>query len=183
MFARSSKLALCISLFASSVALADQDDASRYPEDLPAALEVPAAEKLTFVALGVGVQIYDCHATANGSQWVFRAPEATLYANDDAHGNGVATHYAGPTWQANDGGTVVGAVAARVSSPTPGNIPWLRLNAVAHNGPGLFGDVSTIQRLDTVGGVAPAGPCTVGDAARVPYQAHYYFYKPHDAGN
>ena len=34
-----------------------------------------------------------------------------------------------------------------------------------------------IQRLNTHGGVAPAGSCTPGDTASVPYTADYYFYR------
>ena len=38
----------------------------------------------------------------------------------------------------------------------------------------------TIQRLETVGGRAPAGGCTqdtLTKVARVPYKATYYFYR------
>lgn len=41
--------------------------------------------------------------------------------------------------------------------------------------------VSYIQRLETVGGLAPASGCDaehVGAVLRVPYEAVYYFYKP-----
>src|SRR5205823_399900 len=111
--------------------------------------------------------------------------EATLYSPD---GDIVGTHYAGPTWEANNGGTVVARVIKRVPAPNPATaIPWLRLGAIAHDGPGLFSKVTTIQRLYTLGGVAPAGAgcnaSTLGAEARVPYEAHYYFYKEHDSSN
>ena len=39
-------------------------------------------------------------------------------------------------------------------------------------------DLPRIQRLNTVGGTMPATPgTTVGEIARVPYTAEYYFYK------
>ena len=47
------------------------------------------------------------------------------------------------------------------------------------SGPGLLADVRSIQRLDTVGGTAPAQGCDRDNAsreARVPYTATYYFY-------
>jgi Protein of unknown function (DUF3455) len=34
-----------------------------------------------------------------------------------------------------------------------------------------------IQRVNTHGGVAPAGKCTAGQTASVPYTADYYFYR------
>jgi len=46
--------------------------------------------------------------------------------------------------------------------------------------PGKFANVTSIQRLATRGGVEPTVPCNesiVGNEARVPYTAEYYFYK------
>ena len=34
-----------------------------------------------------------------------------------------------------------------------------------------------IQRLNTVGGVAPLTDCTLGQKELVPYEADYFFYK------
>lgn len=162
-------------LLASSLAYADDD--SRLPEDVPAALAVSADEKLTTVAYATGVQIYDCKASGASYAWTFRAPEATLYSED---GEEVGIHYVGPTWESNSGGTVVGAVIARVSSPDASAIPWLLLTAVSNDGGGPFKKVTSIQRLDTVGGKAPATGCdasAVGAEVEVPYAATYYFYK------
>jgi hypothetical protein len=56
----------------------------------------------------VGTQNYTCQLTASGTYaWTFVAPAATL---SDDKGKQIATHYAGPTWQATDGSTVVGQV-------------------------------------------------------------------------
>ena len=42
---------------------------------------------------------------------------------------------------------------------------------------GSFSKVTSIQRVATKGGVAPAGKCSeVGAKARVPYTADYYFF-------
>jgi hypothetical protein len=171
-------------VFAAVPTLAFADNDERLPDDLPTAIDVPAGQKLTFEALGVGVQIYRCGATpAGGFAWTFVAPEATLYAGEVAEGDGVAHHFAGPTWEANNGGRVVGSAIGR-ATVDPTAIPWLLLKAVAHDGPGLFSEVTYIQRLDTVGGKAPASGCdasALGTLANVPYQAHYLFYKPESA--
>jgi hypothetical protein len=136
-------------------------------------VQVPAGHKVLFHAYAEGVQIYRW----DGTTWVFVAPEAVLYA-DGAPGNGVvATHYAGPTWESNSGSTVVGAVDVRCPVG-PDAIPWLRLKAAAHDGPGIFDRVTYIQRINTAGGTAPTEPGDFpGDEAHVPYTADYYFYR------
>ena len=143
---------------------------------VPAALAVPDGNKLAFLYDAVGVQIYGCDATATGYAWVFRAPEAKLYSH---HGKLAGTHYAGPTWQANDGSTVVASKIADYGAD-PSAIPWLLLGAVSHAGQGRMSDVTFIQRLETVGGKAPAAGCDashVGETTRVDYTATYYFYE------
>src|SRR5262245_35810447 len=149
-------------------------DEGRVAPDVPPALAVPDGQHLFLDADAVGVQIYECLSAG----WVFRYPQATLY---DAHGEVMGTHYAGPTWEGNSGGTVVGQRVAGVPSPDPSAIPWLLLRAVSTSGPGAFGKVASIQRLDTMGGIAPpAADCngeTLGTKVGVPYTAHYYFYR------
>src|SRR5215510_4470558 len=81
-------------LVAASTASALADD-NRAP-DVPAAIAVPAGNKVHFHGFGVGVQIY----TWNGSSWGTAVPEATLI---DDEGNIVAIHFAGPTWQSDSG--------------------------------------------------------------------------------
>jgi hypothetical protein len=48
-------------------------------------------------------------------------------------------------------------------------------------GPGPFSGVTYIQRVNTMGGVAPSAPCdasTMGSKQTVSYSADYVFYKP-----
>ena len=72
---------------------------------------------------------------------------------------------------------MVGAVLDRCT-PDPDSIPWLKLGAVSTEGPGIFADVTFIQRLNTVGGKAPAeAGGAIGDVANVPYTADYVFYR------
>lgn len=143
-------------------------------------LAVPAGNKLTYMAAAKGVQIYECAADASGAlAWKLHAPRADLV---DDSGTPIGSHFGGvdknlppgPYWESKDGSRVHGAKP--VSVPNPGSIPLLRLEAAETSGTGMFSRVAFIQRLDTTGGVAPAGACTAGQKTEVPYTAKYYFY-------
>jgi hypothetical protein len=149
------------------------------PPDAPEALRPPADQVLALEAHATGVQIYECAASPDQParfEWVFKAPEAELF---DRTGRKVGKHYAGPTWESTDGSAVVGEVKARDGGPDPSAIPWLLLSTKSNSGAGVFSQVKSIQRLQTVGGKAPSAPCSKDNAqqvARVPYKAAYYFY-------
>ena len=135
-------------------------------------LAAPVGSKLDFHAYATGVQIYRWSGTA----WDFVAPSAVLYADAGGHGV-VGIHYAGPTWESNSGSKVVAAVSDRCT-PDASAIPWLVLDAVSTTGPGIFERTATVQRLYTVGGKAPATAGSfIGEEARVPYTAEYFFYR------
>jgi len=169
-------VALCVATLA-VVPRARGQDASA-PE-VPAALEVPDGNVVKFHAYGVGVQIYVWTVTAAGGGWVFQAPEAVLFGSPEEHGV-VGQHYAGPTWQSNSGSKVMGARIAGVTVD-PTAIPWLLLHAVSSQGPGVFNNVSYIQRVNTVGGLAPSvAGAFAGQVARVPYLAEYFFFEAQD---
>jgi hypothetical protein len=147
--------------------------------DLPEPLRVPASQTLIQEVNATGVQIYECTA---GNQdlkrftWKFKAPEALLR---DRAGIDFGRHYAGPTWEANDGSKVVGEVKARDDGPDANAIPWLLLSATSTSGQGVLSRTESIQRLHTSGGQAPTGGCdqgALGEEVRVPYKADYYFY-------
>lgn len=146
---------------------------------VPDSLKVPATQTLLLGTRASGVQIYDCKPSRDDPtrlEWVFRAPEADLF---DAAGTRIGKHYAGPTWEANDGSTVVGEVKAHDDGPDANAIPWLLLTAKSTSGAGVLGRTAGVQRLQTAGGKAPAGGCSpahAGAEARVPYSAMYYFY-------
>lgn len=148
--------------------------------EIPAELKVPDGEVLLFAAVGRGVQIYECTPSATDpsqSVWTFKEPHATLY---DDEGNVVGIHYGGPTWQANDDSRVVGKVVAK-ATPDSSAIPWLLLEVASNEGRGLFSTITHIQRLYTVGGIAPADGCEQSHSnaeVRVDYEAVYYFYGP-----
>jgi hypothetical protein len=121
-----------------------------------------------------GVQIYDCKAGAQGAtSFVFRAPRAELQR--------AIHHDAGPVWQHPDGSAVKGTVVERVDRP--GTIPELTLSAEQIGADhGLLARVDTIRRINTTGGLAPTGPCTVGTVIEVPYTATYVFSGPKTGG-
>jgi FtsP/CotA-like multicopper oxidase with cupredoxin domain len=150
------------------------------PADLPANLRPPSGQSVFLETLASGVQIYECAPKADQPttyEWAFRAPEAPLV---DRSGRSLGKHYAGPTWESTDGSTVVGEVKARDPGPTPTAIPWLLLGAKSTSGSGVFSQTKSIQRVQTVGGVAPKEPCgaaNVKQVVRVPYTATYYFYR------
>lgn len=152
---------------------ADSDHASRAVDlDGCENLRAPAGSKLASRMYAEGVQIYRW----DGAGWAFVAPSATLYANARAKGV-VGTHYAGPTWESVSGSKVVGAVLERCT-PDADAIPWLSLGAASNEGHGVFRRVTFIQRVQTVGGKAPAAPGSSADQeARVPYTAEYLFYR------
>lgn len=145
----------------------------------PALAPVGVAEAAPERMAARGVQVYQCRADAGapgGAHWVFVAPQAELF---DAGGRPVGSHDSGPHWQAIDGSRIVGAVQARAEAPQTGSIPWLLLSARSVGGEGRFARVTSVQRINTLGGVAPTracGPATVGETERVPYTADYLFY-------
>jgi uncharacterized protein DUF3455 len=144
-------------------------------------IQVPEGNHLVYAAYAQGVQIYQVRASGSGYAWVFVAPDATLYA-DPAYNGVVGSHYPGPTWETLSGSKVVGKKIAGVT-PDLTAVPWLLLQAVSSQGPGVLDSVTYIQRLNTVGGIAPstgADAAHLGDYARVPYTAEYYFYKAED---
>lgn len=147
---------------------------------VPAEIAVPDGHKPTFMAMAKGVQIYECAADKGAAPaWKLHAPRADLL---DDTGAVIGSHYGGvdkklpvgPYWEAKDGSRVHGAKPA--NAPSACSIPLLRLEAADTSGAGVFAKVSYIHRLDTTGGVAPAGACTVGKTAEVAYTAKYYFY-------
>lgn len=140
---------------------------------------------LLLAAQARGVQIYVCQPRADDPrvfEWSFRAPEAELLNSRDER---IGRHFAGPTWEANDGSQVVGAVRETANSPSPDAIPWLQLQARSNHGTGAFSTVTYVQRLDTWGGRAPVGGCDdahAGQELRVDYTATYAFYYPSAPG-
>ena len=146
---------------------------------VPDSLKPGANESLAMVVAAKGVQIYECRATKDqgkGFEWTFVAPEADLF---DARGNRIGRHYAGPHWESTDGSKILGTVKASADAPVADAIPWLLLSAKSVGSEGSFSRVTSIQRVNTVGGVAPKTGCSqaaAGTPARINYTADYYFF-------
>src|SRR6476660_887733 len=103
-----------------------------------------------------GIQIYECKVDPGQSPsevhaltWQFREPIAALFAD----GKSIGRHYAGPNWDHIDGSGVTGRVVANAPGKTANDIAWLKLEATAHRGEGILAGVTTIQRVNTAGGV------------------------------
>ena len=144
---------------------------------VPATLIPPPGNVEIVRGYGVGVQIYHSAPSATDPTkfvWNFFAPEAALFNEE---GKEIIHHFAGPSWQSRNGSLVVGALFAAPITPDRTAVPWLLLSGASHAGHGLLSKVTFIQRLDTVGGIAPATPPSqAGLEARVPYTATYVFF-------
>lgn len=148
--------------------------------EVPAAVAVPAGHKPVLTLKGVGQLAYECRPKAGGigvHEWAFVGPDATL---QDANGKPVGKYYGGPTWEHNEGGKISGKQLA-VAPGAAGAIPLQLVQTTPAVGGGPFEGVTYIQRVNTMGGVAPGSPCTtatVGSKQTVSYSADYVFYKP-----
>ena len=150
---------------------------------VPASLKPPAGERKAFEHFARGVQIYRCALAAGAAApaWSFVAPRADLFGSASSI-TATGHHGAGPFWQANDGSRVTGQVKARADAPQAGAIPWLLLATTPNGTPGAMAAVTSIQRINTAGGSAPASGCAaapdLGKDVEVPYSATYvYFHK------
>ncbi|MFE9443264.1 CHRD domain-containing protein [Streptomyces sp. NPDC006602] len=123
-----------------------------------------------------GKQIYECKPAEGGGYAFAQRDVSAVLAGGIAH-SFVQPNSGTPQWIAPDRSAVTGAVLSRTPNGN-GNIPELDLKATRsgkHHG--LLADATEILRLNTVGGVAPAGTCTPGTIVGVPYQADYVFLR------
>ncbi|MFG3586166.1 CHRD domain-containing protein [Streptomyces sp. NPDC047990] len=145
---------------------------------LPGALSLPDAIRHSALAGVVkGAQIYACTKQNDGT-YAFTQDnvDATLRGNIQ---HSFAHHGpAGPPqWIAPDHSSVTGTVLNKFDNGT-GNIPQLLLRAhQTGKSEGLLAKTTSVLRLNTHGGVAPAGTCnpTTHPTTHVPYTADYLF--------
>lgn len=156
----------------SAVAMFENDNGPELPEAC-SSITVEAGHKLAFHVYAKGVQIYRW----NGGSWSFVAPEATLYAEVGYFGE-VGIHGVGPHWTSKSGSRVEAArVLGTGCRPDPTAIEWILLKQTKATGPGIFGNITFIQRTNTTGGLAPTDQGTLNELRQVPYTAEYYFYR------
>ena len=149
------------------------------PAGLTSAITAPADEEAAFMLRAEGTHVFECKPLAqdpNRFAWAFGGPDATLYDS----GRPVARHAAENMFEAiGDRSSVSGAIRSRQDGGA-NNLPWLLLRAASTPDAGLFAGVTSVQRVNTSGGVAPAAGCdanNVGKEARTAFTADYYFYR------
>jgi len=140
---------------------------------VPAAIAAPG-ENAVATWHAEGAQVYECKTGADGKLgWAFREPIASLFAD----GKTIGRHYTGPSWEHMDGSAVVGKVAGNAAGATPKDIPLLKLEVVSSRGSGALSGVTTVQRINTVGGRHEGGCEKAGAFHSAPYAADYVFLK------
>jgi uncharacterized protein DUF3455 len=147
-------------------------------QQVPKELQPPVNEQLLLQVHAKGDQIYTCKEDGAQFTWILKAPEAQL---TDKSGKPFGRHFAGPSWEANDGSRVTGKAAANAPSPDADSIPWLLVTVASRSGEGVLAHVTSIQRVNTKGGKASASGCDtvhVGQELRAPYAADYIFFAP-----
>jgi hypothetical protein len=165
----SATLLVVASAFSSFSAIAQQ---------VPQNLLPPASDQLLLQVHAKGDQVYTCKADGAQFSWTLKEPDAQLFDKD---GKPFGKHFAGPSWEATDGSRITGKAAANAPSPDADSIPWLLVKIVSHSGAGVLVPVTSLQRINTKGGKAPASGCDathVGQEIRVPYSADYVFFAP-----
>jgi hypothetical protein len=123
-----------------------------------------------------GSQIYACTQQSDGS-FAFTQHNVEAQLTGGIHHTFVQPDAGPPQWQAPDGTAVTGKVVTK-NANGDGNIAELNLDATQIGRPsGLLGNVVEVLRLNTVGGVAPAGTCDpqATPTVDVPYRADYVF--------
>jgi hypothetical protein len=140
---------------------------------LPAAIQAPG-ETVVLTVHAVGMQLYECKPSADGKlAWTFTAPQATLTVD----GKVVGHHGAEPSWELDEGSAITGKVTANAPGASANDIPWLKLEVATHTGSGKLSDVTTVQRVNTVGGVLKDSCDRQGAGRGMPYSADYVFLK------
>jgi hypothetical protein len=140
--------------------------------ELPEAIDAKG-QQFVFDTHAVGAQVYECKPSAEGARvWQFREPIATLIRD----GKTIGHHYTGPAWEI-EGSVVIGRAVARSPGAGARDIPWLKLTVVEKRGDGPLKDVSTVQRINTSGGILEGACQNLNELRAEPYAADYRFLK------
>ncbi|MCM2393952.1 CHRD domain-containing protein [Streptomyces albipurpureus] len=121
-----------------------------------------------------GQQIYRCEKGAGG-RYAFQQHDVRATLGGPIAHSFVAPGSGKPQWIAADRSAVTGTLISK-SPNGAGNIAELDIRAKqSGKKKGLLAKSQEILRLNTVGGVAPAGNCAKGKIVGVPYGADYVF--------
>ena len=148
------------------------------PPGVAPVLQPSAAEQPSMALSEAGVNIFECRpnaGAAGGYAWSFIAPDATLYDGNRS----VARRTTPNLWESSEDRTSVSGFA-RAALNSGDNLPWALYRALPVGDTGLFAGVTSIQRVNTRGGLAPPTGCTeatAGSEQRVAFTADYYFYR------
>ena len=146
-------------------------DAAATP--LPDAIAAPG-ETIVLTLHAEGAQVYECKISPDGAlAWALREPIATLFSD----GKTVGRHYAGPNWEYSDSSAVVGQVVGTAPGQVAMDIPWLKFAVASRRGNGVLSPVTTVQRINTVGGKLNGACYKAGTYESVPYSADYVFLR------
>src|ERR1700732_2381065 len=85
-------------------------------QQVPQQIQAPANEQLLLQVHAKGDQVYACMSVPTQFAWTLKAPDAQLFDKD---GKPFGKHFAGPSWEANDGSRVTGKAVANAPSPDP----------------------------------------------------------------
>jgi hypothetical protein len=141
---------------------------------VPDPIKASAGEAPMLTIHAEGAQIYECKVDSTGKLvWQFREPIAALLID----GKTVGRHFAGPNWELVDGSAVSGMVMGRAPAAAAKDIAWLKLKVTSQHGAGQLTGVSSIQRINTNGGVAEGACDQSGAFLSVPYSADYVFLR------
>jgi len=198
---RATRLAACLAALGLAFTIALPSSALAQtvtPPNVPDNLQVPEGNVIFRVGHGVGFQNYVCApstAALGHVAYVLFTPQATLFDG----GEQLTSHFFSPnpfegatvraTWQDSvDSSRVWAKANASSVDPKfvePGAVAWVLLQTVGTDlgptGGGTLAATTFIQRVNTVGGVAPSTGCdSINDAgtkAFMPYTADYIFYR------
>jgi uncharacterized protein DUF3455 len=194
------RLIACISaLGAFTIALPQAAYAKNLrPPSVPDRLQPLEGNEVFLIGHAFGTQDYVCAAAGAGVAFVLTTPEAVLFDNPARR---VINHFFSPnpveggtiraTWQSTRNSSAFWGklVKAETADSAPDfvakdAVAWLLLSRAGVLGASANGDdlsVATfVQRVNTVGGLAPSTGCSspdnIGTTAFVPYEADYVFF-------
>jgi len=172
------------------------------PPPVPGTLVPLDGSQAFLVAHAFGSQDYVCVASGSGVAFVLTTPEAVLFDNPVGNpSHRIINHFFSPnpveggtiraTWQSTRNSSAFWGqlVKAENAASAPDfvakdAVAWLLLSRAGVLGASANGDdlsVATfVQRVNTVGGLAPSTGCSspkdLGTTAFVPYEADYVFF-------
>jgi len=166
---------LYILLFLALTACASPPIETAVPANL-----VPAGERQVERLSAHGLQTYECRAKpgdASSAAWVYVAAELELF---DVNAKPAGRHtFSPPVWEAPDGSKFAGTQKARADAPEAGAAPWLLVSTKSTGAEGRFAKITSLQRVNTKGGVAPVSGCdtkAIGKKELVPLRADFILF-------